>query len=177
MDERPTRSEGPVRTALVGASGLAGRYFHAPHVAVCPQLELVALVQRSAATDAGFPELAPRAVLLHSLEDALRADGVGAELVIIASPDATHAAYAMACLRAGRHVLVDKPLTQTLAEAEAVLGAAADAGGALLCMPYHNRRYDSDFLTVVRLLTEGRLGRLIEYRANYDRFRPVVSAS
>ena len=167
----------PVRTALVGCSGLAGRYFHAPHVAACPSLTLTTLVQRSAAPEPGLAEFAPGAALVHSLDAALNDGAPPVELVIIASPDATHAAYAAACLHAGRHVLVDKPFTQTLAEAEAVLGAAADAGGALLCMPFQNRRHDSDFLTVTRLLRDGALGTLREYRAHYDRFRPVVRPS
>lgn len=117
--------------------------------------------------------LAPRARLVHSIADV--ASSADVELCIIATPDATHYEYGMALLRAGKHVLIDKPMAETVEQALHLLSTAVTA--QRVCMPYQNRRYDGDFRTVVQLLQTGALGSLVEYEAHFDRFRPVVADS
>jgi predicted dehydrogenase len=96
----------------------------------------------------------------------------GIDLVVIATPNTSHAPLATAALAADRHVVVDKPFTISLTEARTV-AAAAEAAGRLLSV-FQNRRFDSDFLTVEAAMASGRLGRLVEFESRIDRWRPEV---
>ena len=93
------------------------------------------------------------------------------ELVAVAAPNAVHAELAATALRAGRHAVVDKPFTLSTADADQLI-ALAEAEGRLLSV-FHNRRWDSDFLTVRRLLEAGPLGEVSSFVSRYDRFRPA----
>lgn len=141
----------PIRTALIGR-GLGGRVFHAPLIGALPAFTLE--------TIAGAAEA----------EATATAEGI--DLVVISIPNAAHFPLARAAIEAGKHVVVDKPLTVTAQEADALI-ALARAYGTLLTV-FHNRRWDGDFLTVRKLLAERTLGepRLIE--AHWDRFRPQI---
>jgi scyllo-inositol 2-dehydrogenase (NADP+) len=90
---------------------------------------------------------------------------------VVAAPNAVHAELAAAALRAGRHVVVDKPFTLSTADADQLI-ALAEAEGRLLSV-FHNRRWDGDFLTVRRLLEAGPLGAVSSFVSRYDRFRPA----
>ena len=155
-----------LRVALIGY-GAAGRTFHAPLLRHAAGLELAVV-----ATSRG-DELAlalPGVEAVSAPHDALsRAD---IDLVVIASPNATHAPLAEAALRAGKHVVVDKPFTLRLADARA-LAALAEASGKLLTV-FHNRRWDSDFLGLQAMLCAGRIGRVTHLESRFDRFRPKV---
>ena len=154
----------PIATLLVGY-GYAGRTFHAPLIGACATLELRAVVSSDAArVHADLPGVAVHA----TLQQALRDPALG--LVVIATPNALHAQHAQAALAAGRHVVVDKPFTVTLAEARAV-EACARRRQRLLAV-FHNRRWDSDFLTLQALLAQGALGRVVAFESRFDRFRP-----
>jgi scyllo-inositol 2-dehydrogenase (NADP+) len=96
------------------------------------------------------------------------ADGI--DLVVISSPNRTHFPLAEAALRAGKHVVIDKPFTVSLEEADALIALAADRGRMLTI--FHNRRWDGDFLTVRKMLP--RLGTLRLYEAHWDRFRREI---
>jgi predicted dehydrogenase len=98
----------------------------------------------------------------------------GIDLVVVSSPDALHAEHALAAIAAGKHVLVDKPFATTLADARRV-AAAAEAGGRLLTV-FQNRRWDSDFRTLRRLVDEGALGEIVQLESHFDRWRPVPAA-
>lgn len=156
----------PVRVGLVGY-GFAGRTFHAPLIAATPGLRLVAVASRDPARVlADWPGVAVAA-------DAMQLVAHGdVDLVVIASPNDSHAPLARAALDAGRHVVVDKPFTLTLAEAR-VLAARAEARGRLLSV-FHNRRWDSDFLAVRAAIGDGLVGRVAHFESHFDRFRPVV---
>jgi len=92
--------------------------------------------------------------------------------VVIATPNETHAPLALAALAQGRHVIVDKPFTVTLAEAQQVIVQGRARGRCVSV--FQNRRWDADFLTVRRLLDEGLLGEVAEFHSHFDRFRPKV---
>ena len=156
----------PVGVALVGY-GYAGKTFHAPLIAAAPGLRLHTVVSsQGAAVKAGWPEVKVAADLDAALADP------EVELVVIAAPNALHAALARQALEAGRAVVVDKPFTLTAAEARD-LAALAEARGLLLSV-FHNRRWDADFLTLQALIAEGRLGRIIRFESHFDRYRPQV---
>ncbi|MFN8574464.1 MAG: oxidoreductase [Gemmatimonadaceae bacterium] len=155
-----------VNVALVGF-GYAGRVFHAPLIEAVSGLKLAGIVSsRPAAIDAAKPGTR----VIPTLESALRDDGV--DLVVIATPNALHASQAHAALSAGKHVVVDKPFTVTVAEAEAVCAQAERAGRVLSV--FHNRRWDSDFLTLQALIGRDALGDVRYLESHFDRYRPQV---
>ncbi len=154
-----------IGVAVIGF-GLAGRVFHAPFVSAVPGLRLEAIVQRRGDEAA---RAYPNARILRSVEEALRDAAV--QLVVVATPNETHFNLAQQALLAGKHVVVDKPFAATSAEA-GELKELAEKRGVVLA-PFHNRRWDGDFLTVQRLLAEDAVGRLVTYESHFDRFRPL----
>ena len=161
---RQAAGTAPIRVGIIGF-GLAGRVFHAPFVDAVGGLQLSGIVQRSGNQAA---HAYPAATIYRTVEDLLRSD---VELVVVATPNETHVPLAVAALQAGKHVVVDKPFTPTAAEA-LHLEALADTAGRLL-VPFHNRRFDGDFLTLQKLLHDGAVGSTISLRSRFDRFRPV----
>lgn len=157
----------PLRTGLIGY-GLSGARFHAPLLAAEPAFTLAAVATRRAAeVSRDWP-----GVRVLS-QDELLADP-SLELVIIATPNDTHAALAERALLAGKHVVVEKPFTLDSSEATRLDALARERGRCLTV--FHNRRWDGDFLTVRQLLAQGRLGRLFSFESHFDRFRPQVKA-
>ncbi|MAX33181.1 MAG: oxidoreductase [Halomonadaceae bacterium] len=147
--------------------GFASQTFHVPLIQATPNLELVAISSSDAdKVHASLPEMdveaKPQALFS-------RAD---IDLVVIPTPNQSHFPLAKAALAAGKHVVVDKPFTVTLSEAKALRGLA-DESGRLLSV-FHNRRWDSDYLTLKALLESGDLGRLVSLESRFDRFRPDV---
>ena len=155
----------PLNIALIGY-GFVGKTFHAPLIVATPGLALHTVVSSDPAkVAADFPE-----VRVADLAAALADPAI--DLVVIATPDALHAPQAHAALEAGKHVVVDKPFTLTLDEARAVADHAARVGRTVSV--FHNRRWDSDFLTLQALIDRGHLGEVIQYESHFDRFRPLV---
>lgn len=154
------------RVALIGY-GLAGKVFHAPLISAADGLELAAVVtSRHAEVATDYPS----AQVLPTFEHALSDPSIN--LVVLASPDHLHAAQALAALDAGKHVVIDKPFAPTLSEARAV--AAKASSKQLMLSIFHNRRWDSDFLTLRRVLEKGELGEVVEFESRFDRYRPEV---
>ncbi|WP_421240408.1 oxidoreductase [Aeromonas enteropelogenes] len=154
-----------LNAALVGY-GFAGKTFHAPFLGTTPGLRLSWVVSRDAAkVRADLPDCR-----VGSLEEVLSDYTV--DLVVIATPNDTHAPLARQALLAGKHVVIDKPFALDLAEAKALV-ELAEKQQRLLSI-FHNRRWDGDFLTVRRLLTEGTLGQIAQFESHFDRYRPEV---
>ncbi|MBO9622673.1 MAG: oxidoreductase [Sphingomonas sp.] len=155
-----------IRTGLIGF-GLGGTAFHAPLVEAVDGLELVAVATRKAeAVAAAYPRA--RA----TTPEALIADPA-IDLVIVSTPNDTHFPLARAALEAGKHVVIDKPFANSTDEAQQLIDLATARGR--LAIPFHNRRWDSDFLTVRKLLDSGRLGEIMLFEAHWDRFRPALA--
>jgi scyllo-inositol 2-dehydrogenase (NADP+) len=155
----------PIRTAVLGY-GFAGRIFHSPFVATVPGLELAAIVQRngdSAAADY------PAARILRSVDEAF--DDAAIDLIVVATPNDSHVELATRALEAGKHVVIDKPIAGSSAEVRALIALAQRQGKVMA--PFHNRRFDGDYLTVRRLVNEDRLGRVVLVDSHFDRFRPI----
>lgn len=156
-----------VRVGLIGY-GLGGAVFHAPCIAVTDGLRLDAIVtgdpqrQQQAAREHPGARVVPTADALWALADDL-------DLVVIAAPNGAHAPLALAALRAGLHAVVDKPFATSVEDARVVVDEARRRG--LLVAPYHNRRWDGDFLTLRRLVADGALGALHRFESRFDRWR------
>lgn len=155
-----------IRCALVGY-GVAGSMFHAPILGALDGFALTDVVSsRPAAVRADLPGVA-----VHADLDGLLAIS-DVELCVIATLNASHAPLARACLEAGRHVVVEKPFVTDPAEGRALAALAAERG--LVLAVYHSRRWDGDFLTLRRLIADGKVGVPHTLIAHYDRWRPTV---
>jgi scyllo-inositol 2-dehydrogenase (NADP+) len=161
-------SSAPIRTAVIGY-GLAGRVFHCPFVAAVPGLELSAIVVRAADKAAAAHATYPSARIIATLDEALADPTI--DLIVVGTPNDSHVAIATAALNSGKHVVVDKPMAPSSAEARALIDLSIKVGKVLA--PFHNRRYDGDFLTVKKLIHDGTLGRVTQVLSHYDRFRPI----
>ncbi len=156
----------PVRVALIGYGG-AGRIFHAPLISGVPGLELACICSsKPEAVHAdwhGVPVVAtPEAVFADQAIDA----------VVIATSNGSHFELAQAALAAGKHVVVDKPCTVTLAQTDKLLFTAKAQNRVLTV--FQNRRFDSDFLALQKVLAGGQLGRVVHVESHFDRYRPDV---
>ena len=155
-----------IRIALIGY-GFVGKTFHAPLLKAVQGLEIAVVSSRH--PDNVLADL-PQAKVVSNPEEAACHSGV--DLVVIASPNETHFPLAAAALRAGKHVVVDKPFTITLAEARQ-LAALAREERRLLSV-FQNRRWDSEFLGALAVIEDGRLGEVLHFESHMDRFRPEV---
>ncbi|WP_133498743.1 oxidoreductase [Cognatilysobacter terrigena] len=155
-----------IRVALIGY-GFAGRTFHAPLIAAVPQLSLVLVASRSQeSVRQALPDVAIE-------PDPMRAvASPEVDLVVIAAPNEAHYPLARAALQAGKHVVVDKPMTPRLEEA-IELARLAEANERVLAV-FHNRRWDSDFLSVRDAIREGAVGDVWHLESRIERFRPEV---
>ncbi|MFN2564962.1 MAG: oxidoreductase [Gemmatimonadaceae bacterium] len=160
------QSRADTRVALIGF-GYAGRVFHAPLIAATPGLSLTVIGSRQGqAARSAYPG----AEIVSDPQAAVRHRDI--DLVVVATPNDTHAPLAEAALRAGKHVVVDKPFTITLAEARALAASAVQV--ERIVSVFQNRRWDSDFLGIGRELAGGRIGEVVELRSEMSRWRPEV---
>jgi predicted dehydrogenase len=157
-----------IRVGLIGY-GLAGRVFHAPLIAATPGLELTSVVTADPGRRRQVAADLPGAAVLAAAQD-LWDRSSDHDLVVVAAGTAVHAAMALAAVEAGLPVVVEKPMAATVADARTVLDAGRRAGVAVV--PFHNRRYDSDQLTLRRLVDGGALGELRRYESRFERWRP-----
>jgi predicted dehydrogenase len=155
----------PIHTAVIGY-GLGGRVFHAPFVSAVPGLHLATILQRKGDEAA---KAYPAVKISRSLDEVLTDPAIA--LVVVSTPNETHFDLARQALTAGKHVVIDKPFSTTSAEA-LELGDLAKSKG-LHVIPFHNRRWDGDFLTVKKLIAEHAVGRLVTFESHFDRFRPI----
>ncbi len=157
-----------IRVGLVGF-GMAGRVFHAPLISSVEGLELAAVVERSSNNAA---ERYPGITTYRSVEELLADPSI--KLVVVATPNSTHFPIAMKALEAAKNVVVDKPVAISSAE---IVELAELAGGiGLHLFPFHNRRFDNDFLTIRKVIDDHLLGRLVHFESNFDRWRPGSSS-
>jgi predicted dehydrogenase len=158
-----------LRVGIAGY-GLAGRYFHAPLLKGCG-FEVVAIqtsnVERSAHALADFPNTTVVATIEELVAHTL-------DLVIVASANLVHSQHALAAIKAGIPVVVDKPMGRTLAETQEIVSAGEAAGVGV--STFFNRRWDSDALTIKQVLASGVLGQVHRIDSRFERFRPDLNA-
>uniref|UniRef100_A0A183CB54 GFO_IDH_MocA domain-containing protein n=1 Tax=Globodera pallida TaxID=36090 RepID=A0A183CB54_GLOPA len=156
-----------IRTGVIGY-GLGGLAFHAPLVDAMPELELAAVAtSRADAVHARYPDVAV------TTPDALLADP-SIQLVVVTTPNDTHAPLARRALEAGKHVVIDKPFATNVADGEGLVALAREKG--LIASAFHNRRWDGDFLTVRKLMERGVLGDVMLAELRWDRKAPEGGA-
>src|SRR6202522_1376499 len=152
-----------IRVGLIGF-GFAGRIFHSNVIEAREGLELAPILQRGGSEAA---TAFPHAKIVPTVEALLEDTNI--QLVVVATPNASHLPIARQCLLAGRDVVIDKPFALNSGEA-AELIQLARARHRLLSV-YQNRRWDGDFQTVRKLLDSDQLGRLVKFESHYDRYR------
>ncbi|KAI0306951.1 NAD-P-binding protein [Multifurca ochricompacta] len=170
----------PIRTCVLGV-GLAGLTFHIPFILALPDLfTLTAVLERNSSSPGGkLHERFGISVHIHrTLHSVLEDPNI--DLIVVGTPNATHYEFAKSALLAGKHVLVDKPVTTTAEEAKE-LGELARSKNLVL-YPFQNRRWDSDFLALRRLLSEPShtsesLGDLVEFNSHFDRYRAALKGT
>ena len=159
-----------LRVGIAGY-GLAGRYFHAPLLKGCG-FEVAAVQtgnsERSAHALLDFPSTTVVATIEELVAQRL-------DLVVVASANLVHAQHALAAIKAGIPVVVDKPMGRTLAETKEIVDAAQSAGVAV--STFFNRRWDSDALTIKKVLASGVLGEVHRIDSRFERFRPELNAT
>ena len=156
-----------LRVGIVGY-GLAGSTFHAPVVATTPGLHVAAVVTSDAGRRGRALHDHPGVRVFERAEHLLQSAS-DVDVVVIASPNHTHVPLALAALAAGLHVVVDKPFATSAADGWRLI-SAADAAGRIV-VPFHNRRWDGDFLTLRRLVADGTLGEVRRYESRFERWR------
>lgn len=158
-----------LNVGLIGF-GLSGRYFHAPFLSSNPRFKIKTVVERSKNEAQEFDASIENA---RSVDELLSDKSI--DLVFICTPNDTHFEYAMDALENGKHVIIEKPFANTEAEARQLVELAKEKG--LILTAYQNRRWDSDFLTIKKLIAEDKLGDIVEFESRYDRYRPVPQAN
>ncbi len=160
-------SHPPIITAIL-SYGMSGEVFHAPLLAAHPGFRMKSILQRTqtiAATH--YPDVR----VVRTLEEIIGDPEI--ELVIVNTPNATHLDFASMALEAGKHVVVEKPFTNTVGEAEKLI-ALAKKKNKLLSV-FQSRRWDGAFMTLKKIIEAGVLGKVVEYEAHYDRFRNYIA--
>jgi predicted dehydrogenase len=153
-----------IRVGLIGF-GMSGRVFHAPLISSVEGLELAAVLERTtSAAAARYPGIAT----CRDLDRLLADDSI--PLIVVATPNRTHFEIAERAIDAGKHVIVDKPVAPRSVSIAQLIALARKRN--VLLIPFHNRRWDGDFLTVRKILADGALGRLVHYTSRFDRWRP-----
>lgn len=154
------------KVGLIGFS-IGGYVFHAPFIAANPHLELYKVTARKPEQQKMLAERYPEAIGVLSADDIINDPEV--DIVVVATSNDVHFSLAKQALEAGKNVIVEKPFTNTTAEADELIALSKSKG--LLLSVHHNARFHSDFKTVRRVLDQGRLGRVVSYEARFDRFR------
>jgi len=158
----------PLRVGLIGF-GLAGRVFHGPLLAANPRFVVTCIATRDPGRQADAAARHPEAVVVASPESVL-ARAADLDLIVLASPPATHVPLAMAALDAGLAVVSDKPLCASVEDGQRLIEHAARTGQPLTV--FQNRRWDGDFLTVRRLVESGALGEVRRFESRFERWKP-----
>lgn len=156
-----------IRTAIL-SFGMSGRVFHAPFIYLHPGFELYGVWERTKSESASFY---PGIKIFRTLEELLADSSI--ELVIVNTPTATHFDYTKKVLEAGKHAVVEKAFTTTVEEA-IELKALADSSGKVVSV-FQNRRWDSDFKTVKKIVQEDWLGEIMEAEFHFDRYKEALS--
>ena len=159
-----------LRVGIAGY-GLAGRYFHAPLLKGCG-FEVVAIQtsnsERTQHAKSDFPDT----TVVSSIEGLVAED---LDLVVVASANLVHAEHALTAINAGIPVVVDKPMGRSFAETQLIVNAAKQAGVGL--STFFNRRWDSDALTIKKVLQSGALGTIHRIDSRFERFRPELNVA
>lgn len=154
-----------IKVGMIGF-GMSGRIFQYPVIKSVPGLKLVKVLEPKGVSDEVMKSY-PDILFSTDMEDFL--DDSEIEIVVVAVPTPLHYEVTRKVLLSGKHVVVEKPFTVTEEEGQKLIELAESRG--LLISIYHNRRWDGDFQTILKIVHSSILGRLVEYEAHFDRYR------
>lgn len=155
-----------INTGLL-AFGMSGQVFHAPFIHAHPKFQLCAITERSKKV---AQQYYPQVKSCDSVDEVINDPNI--ELVIINTPNNTHFEYAVRALKAGKHVLVEKPCTSNLKETIELFQIAKENNREIFV--YQNRRWDSDFQSVEEILESGALGKVVEVNIRFERYKTAI---
>ncbi len=156
----------PIKTGLA-SYGMSSMVFHGPLLKTNPAFSVTKIVERHQQNSRkSFPE----AEIVRDFKDLCKDSEI--ELIVITTPDPLHFPFAKMALEAGKHVVVEKPFTQSYEQAIELMEISEKKD--LLLSVFQNRRWDSDFLTVQEVIKKEMLGRLVDYESHFDRYRNFI---
>jgi predicted dehydrogenase len=159
----------PIKTALL-SYGMSGEIFHAPLLSANTGFTLTSIVQRSSEK---AKQRYPQIKIAKHVDEVF--DDASIELVVINTPNESHYQFAQQALEGGKHVIVEKPFTVTLQEAESLITLAKKKNKVLTV--FQNRRWDGDFMTVKKIVENKWVGKIAEFELHYDRYRNYIEAN
>lgn len=157
----------PIKTAIA-SFGMSGEVFHAPLIAANPRFKLIVICER---TTNKAKLLYPNVKVVRTFEELLADPEI--ELIVVNTPNELHFPMAQNALLANKHVLVEKPFVISVSQGQELMKLAQSK--LLTISVFHNRRWDSDILTLQELISNRNLGKLVEMHWHFDRFRPQVT--
>ena len=152
----------------IAGYGMSGQYFHAPFIHTNDNFNLKKIYERKG--DNSKKDY-PYIEVVKDFTSIINDNEI--DLVIISTPNSTHFNYTKEALSAGKHVVVEKPFTPTSKEADELIALAKKQNKVLSV--FQNRRWDSDFLTIQKIIDGNFLGRLVEYESHYDRYKNIIN--
>lgn len=155
-----------INVGLIGG-GTGGRVFHAPIITSVSGLKLHKVYTTNEVNKVIFQERFNDVEITSNVDELFEDETI--QLIVIATPNSSHYELALKALEYGKNVVVEKPFTVTTEEADYLIEFAQQKNKLLTV--YHNRRWDSDFRTVKKVIENGMLGDIVEYEAHFDRFR------
>jgi predicted dehydrogenase len=153
----------------IAGYGLAGRSFHAPILAGT-NFEVTAVLTTNDVRKRHAKEDFPTVKIVSTIEELCAQD---LDLIVIASGNQVHLSQALTAINAGIPTVVDKPMGINVAQTREIFDAADSAGVAVTT--YFNRKWDSDILTLKRVIRDGQIGRVIRMDSRFERFRPQLN--
>ncbi len=158
-----------INTALL-SYGMSGEVFHAPLLMTHPGFNLKTVVQRkSDSSNKHYPSIK----VVRTVDEVIQDPGI--ELVIVNTPNETHFPFAVKALEAGKHVVVEKPFTVGVSEANELIELSITKNKILTV--FQNRRWDGDFITLKKVIDEKLVGKIVEFEAHYDRYRNYIESN
>ncbi len=158
-----------IGVAIIGF-GMSGKIFHLPPLIHHPSYEVLSILTNNPSTVESLHSQYPGIRIISKLEEALEDKSV--DLIIIATPNEQHVDYTRRSLLAGKHVVVEKPFTQTLSDAQTLYDLAKKQ--KKLLRVFHNRQYDGDILTVHDVVRSGKLGKILSFSTRFDTYTPIL---
>ncbi len=153
-----------IKTGIIGF-GLSGRVFHAPFLHTHPGFQISKILQRHSQSS---KEIYPYVEVVRDLDSLLGDEKT--ELIAICTPNNTHHDFSRRAMHAGKHIIIEKPFTNTSREADELIELSEKLDRKIFV--YHNRRWDNDFQTIQKVLKNKLIGKLVEYECHFDRFKP-----
>ena len=156
-----------INTAIIGF-GVSGSVFHAPFLHTHNGFELIKIVERHTENS---KKIYPYVEIVRDYKALLKDKSI--ELIAICTPNSLHFSMAKACLKAGKHIIIEKPFTVTAKEADELIKISKKTKKKIFV--YHNCRWDGDFMTIKNIIDKNILGDIYEFEAHFDRYRPEIS--